>query len=197
MLKIVSGVGIIMTVIWGYVFSGGAKYMYELTCISNLATGLVLILDGLFYKSKKMSFLYLLILPTIMSVFLVTVVCTITGLSHFNFSGGFFFMHAINPLIILTFYSFTCPKIGENAALIQIFTSPCFMIIYLLCDYIRFVITGELIYGLIPNEYMYAWLVPLIGVGVYALLAFMSYGLISLRNWIITVQEKRASKKTV
>jgi len=195
LLKIIFGIGIIMTVIWGYVFSGGAKYMYELTCISNLAAGLILIVDGIFYKSEKASFLYLFILPTIMSVFLVTVICTLTRISHFNFSGGFLFMHAINPLVILVFYSLTYPKIDKKTELIRIFTSPLLMIIYLLFDYIRYLITGELIYGLIPNEYLYPWLIIIIGIVIYALLAFMSYGLTRLREKIFELQSKKTSDK--
>lgn len=189
--KILIGIEIIFTVIWGYPLSGGGEYMYELTCLSNLAGGILLILDGILYKKRQIGLIYPYVLTCILPVFFITVICTIFNIAHFNFSGGFFFMHAINPLVILAFFTFFYPVNKKRENIIVIFTSPLPILLFLLFDLIRFYIRGELIYGLIPKEAMQVWIVILIGLIVYALIAFLAFGLLSLRKSTYRFQERR------
>ncbi|MFA6862196.1 MAG: hypothetical protein WCR56_07515 [Bacilli bacterium] len=190
LLKVYSGLFILFTVIWGYILNGEAAYMYELTCLSNLLAGTLLILDGLLHQKKLIGFLYVLVLACIIPVFLVTVVCAIGGLASFNFSGGFFFMHAINPLILLSFFAFTNINPNKKENLISIFMAPLPILLYLLFDLIRFYVVGELVYGLIPSEYLLPWVIILIAIGVYLLLAFLGWGLVSLRKGIFNLRNK-------
>ncbi|MFA6830446.1 MAG: hypothetical protein WCR67_07105 [Bacilli bacterium] len=190
LMKVYSGSFILFTVIWGYMLNGGIGYMYELTCLSNLLAGLLLILNGIFYQKKIFGFLFILVLACILPVFLVTVVCSIAGLASFNFSGGFFFMHAINPLIVLAFFAFTNPFTDKKENLISIFTAPLPILLYLLFDLIRYYVVGELVYGLIPTEYLFPWVIILIALGVYILLASLGWGLLSLRQGIFNLRNR-------
>ena len=52
---------------------------------------------------------------------------------------------------------------------------------YLLFDLIRFLITGVLVYGLIPTEILTPISAILIGVGSYFLMAFLSFGFMKLK----------------
>lgn len=193
-IQLIFGIAIIFTVLWGYVFDGEASYMYELTCISNLAAGLLLILDAIFYKNHKLSFLYLLILPCILTVFFVTFICSVSGLGSFNWSGAFLFMHGINPWIVLIFFAITYPLLDKKKNIISIFTAPSFLLVYLQFDLIRYYVTGELIYGLLEPENMVAWVIILFAIGAYILEALLAYGLISLRKGVICLEKKHSAK---
>ena len=69
----------------------------------------------------------------------------------------------------------------------RILISPLMIMCYLLFDYIRYIATGNLVYGLIPTEGITVISAMLIGIGFYSLMAFMSYGLIDLK---LIVQKK-------
>lgn len=71
----------------------------------------------------------------------------------------------------------------------RIFIFPLMIMSYLLFGYIRYIITGDLVYGLISTKSLTAISASLIGVGFYLLMAFMSYGLIDLK---LSVQKKKA-----
>lgn len=55
---------------------------------------------------------------------------------------------------------------------------------YALFDLIRFILTGELVYGLVATDALNYISVPLIGIGLYLLMAFMSYGLLELKLYV-------------
>ena len=185
-VKIIAGLFILGTVLWGYNFD--FSYMYELTFISNSSCGLLLLLDGtvsLFKKKALPAFLYQLVLPCINTVFF-SVFFKIFGWHDFNFSGGFFFMHGINPIVFMLIYLFfTKLEIKNKTDYVRrIFIAPAMIMAYALFDLIRFIITGELVYGLIASDNLNYISVPLIGIGLYLLMAFMSYGLLDLKLYV-------------
>lgn len=55
---------------------------------------------------------------------------------------------------------------------------------YLIFDFIRYVVTGKLVYGLIATENINYVSVLLIGVIFYLLMAFMSYGLLDFKLFV-------------
>ena len=55
---------------------------------------------------------------------------------------------------------------------------------YALFDLIRFILTGELVYGLVATDALNYISVPLIGIVLYLLMAFMSYGLLELKLYV-------------
>lgn len=190
-VKVIVGLFILGTVLMGYNF----HLSYELTFISNSFCGLLLLLDGIvgLLKKKELSTtLYQLVLPCIMTVFFTTVF-QLFGWHSFNFSGMFFFMHAINPVVFLLMYLFlTKLEISNKADYIRrIFVAPVMIMAYALFDLIRFIITGDLVYGLIAVEHLNFVSVPLIGIGLYFLMAFMSYGLLDLKLFV----QKKTRKK--
>ena len=185
-LKIIVGLFILDTVLYGYNFD--FSHAYELTFVSNTSCGLLLLIDGIVSLIKKKSvpiFLYQCVLPCINTVFF-SVFFKLFGWHDFNFYGGFFFMHGINPVIFLVLYLFSTNLIIKDKRdyIRRIFIAPIMMMTYLLFDFIRYVVTGKLVYGLIATENLNYISVPLIGVVFYLLMAFMSYGLLDLKMFV-------------
>ena len=184
--KIIVGLFIILTTLGGYKFQ--SSYMHELTFISNFSCGLLLLLDGLISLTRKKALpaiLYQFVLPCILTVF-CTVFFKIFGWYDFNFSGMFFFMHGINPILVLIMYLFTTKlELKDKKDYVRrIFITPAMVMCYLLFDYIRFLITGNLVYGLVSTESLTFVKAAIIGIVYYASIAFMSYGLLVLKLYV-------------
>ena len=185
-IKLIDGIFIILTAIWGY--HNSIDHMYELTFISNTSCGIVLLSDGLIELSIKKNvpaWIYQIVLLCTNVVFFCCVF-TLLGWHSFNFSGAFFFLHVINPPLFLAIYLF-CTELkieGKSDYIRRIFISPLMIMSYLLFDYIRYIITGDLVYGLLPTESLTFVAAMLIGIGFYLLMAFMTYGLIDLKLYI-------------
>lgn len=92
-------------------------------------------------------------------------------------------MHAVNPIIFLLIYLyFTKLKLsGKKEYMKRVFLAPTMLTAYAAFDFIRFLITVELVYGLIAADKLNYISVPLIGIVLYFLMAFMSYGLLELK----------------
>ena len=185
-IQIIAGIFIVLTAIWGY--HNSIDHMYELTFISNTSCGIVLLSDGLIKLSmnkKVPAWIYQMVLPCTNVVFF-SCVFTLLGWHSFNLSGAFFFLHIINPPLFLLIYLF-CAELkieSKSDYLKRIFISPLMIMCYLLFDYIRYIITGNLVYGLISTERITIISAMLIGIGFYLLMAFMSYGLIDLKLYV-------------
>lgn len=184
--KIIVGLFILSTTLVGYEFH--VSLMHELTFISNSSSGLLLVSDGIVGLIKKRSLpviLYQFVLPCILTVF-CTVFFKIFGWFDFNFEGMFFFMHGINPILILAMFLFTTKLElkDKKDRFRRIFIAPAMAMCYLLFDYIRFLITGSLVYGLVPAESLTFGVAALIGIVYYAAIAFMSWGLLNLKLYV-------------
>ncbi|MDE6596217.1 MAG: hypothetical protein K2K44_09435 [Oscillospiraceae bacterium] len=182
--KIVVGLFILFTVFTGYNF----QLSYELTFISNFSCGLLLLLDGtvsLIRKKTLPAILYQFVLPCILTVF-CCIFFKIFGWHDFNFSGMFFFMHGINPVLALAMYLFTTKLELKNKKdyIRRIFIAPAMVMCYVLFDYIRFLITGSLVYGLVSTENLTFVKAAVIGIVYYSSIAFMSYGLLNLKLYV-------------
>ncbi len=98
----------------------------------------------------------------------------------------FFFMHGINPVLVLAMYLFTTKLELKNKKdyIRRIFIAPAMVMSYVLFDYIRFLITGSLVYGLVSTESLTFVKAAAIGIVYYASIAFMSYGLLNLKLYV-------------
>lgn len=185
-IKMIVGIFIIGMAVWGY--HNAVPFMYELTFISNSVCGLVLLSDGLMglFSKKKVPALVYQNPMLCTNVVFFSCIFTLLGWHGFNFEGAFFFLHAIDPPLVLIIYLFCVDlKIENKADYIKgIFISPVMIMGYLLFDYIRYLVTGQLVYGLLPANILNAVSVPLIGAGFYLIMAFMSYGLIKLKLFL-------------
>lgn len=148
--------------------------MYELTFISNMVGAGLFLFDVVYVYVKQKwlpSVLFLIETVTISIVFLITVGCTVFSLAHFNFSGGMFFLHIVNPILCIGFYFLVESQRKFN--LIEIVLSPIFVMGYLLFDYIRFLFVGSFVYGLFPTEKMSLLNALTIGVVTYILIGIL------------------------
>lgn len=185
-LKIFFGLMIVLTAIIAY--RNSFDHLYELTFLSNSTCGLVLLTDGILncVLNKRIPVIIFQALIVVTNVVFCTCVLTLLGLHTFNFSGAFFFLHAINPPVFLLLYLFTTRLEikSKKEYMIRIFASPAIIMGYLLFDIIRYCVTGNLVYGLISPEYLTVVSVPLIGIVFYFLMAFMAYGLQELKLFV-------------
>ena len=118
------------------------EYTLELTCISNLCIGILLLFTGINTTKKKIK-----IPSVIYHMWLVTIllVCIISCVGHFNFHGAFFFLHLVNPLLFLIYY---LVFIDDTKRSKQILLTPFPVLFYLIFDYIVGKLRGRFIYGI-------------------------------------------------
>ena len=127
--------------------------MYELTFLSNLAGGCLFLVDGLLNITAKKTLhnqFFLIVNIALFTVFFISVCGTLSGFAHFNFSGGMFLLHVINPTAVMIFYLLT--KGEKDFHIKSVLLAPLLLMLFMCFDYIRFLLTGNLIYGLFPAE---------------------------------------------
>ena len=81
--------------------------MHELTFISNMVGAGLLLSDATYAVVKRKwlpSVLFLIETVAISIVLLIAGGCTVSGLAHFNYSGGIFFLHVVNSIVLMGFY---------------------------------------------------------------------------------------------
>lgn len=167
-------IGTIMLASALYTYIPQPQYIHELTFLSNMAGAVLFLSDYALKKAKQKKLphvLYLAETVTISVVFLISVVGTVSGLAHFNFRGGMFFCHVINPVLVVLYYVFFR---GERELRIaDLALSPILLSAYLLLDYIRFLKTHELVYGLFPADKLTFLTAVMIGLMFYIITAVL------------------------
>lgn len=161
----------LISVLMGYLPE--PECMVELTCLSNTAAGILLIVEE--YQEWKygqtiFSNAYLIMSATL---FLVFVVCTgsLSGAYHMNMSGAFFFLHVVNPIAFLIIY-FT--RVNERKHSIRkCFLSPLFVMLYLVFDYSIGYGSGHFVYGFITPQELGIFQATVIAVILYGVVYFM------------------------
>lgn len=185
-IKIIIGLAIFLSAIVGY--RNSFNYFYELTFLSNVSCGVLLILDGVLhiFSKKEIPVIAYQMVVLCTNVIFFTCVFTILGWHTFNFEGTFIFLHVINPPVFLLCYLFLTKLTVKNKKeyLKYIFVCPLLLMTYILFDYIRYLVTGNLVYGLINAENHNIISLLLIGFAFYLLMSFMSYGILKLKLFI-------------
>ena len=171
-----------------YAYYGDYDYLYELTALSNLLNGVILIACGILGLCQKRLniIIRLMALVCIMCIY-ATVFMVAFDISQFNFDGGFMLLHGVNPLIALVFFLFgeSCEFNGKKQLMMRIFLAPMLFMVYLLFDLIFYFCNGEFVYELLPSNF--AYLSPIVAIVMYGLLVAMGYGLMDLKK---SVQNK-------
>lgn len=125
-----------------YSYADNLKYAYELTFLSNLSTGLFLLVVGILWLCNKSVPQFLFLDFTIL-LLIVFGVCMAFA-AEFNFAGGFAFLHIVNPLLMLAFYLFF-----SNQSRVKwqfLFTILAMPIVYIIFALIFGATTGNYIY---------------------------------------------------
>ena len=168
-----------------YAYFGNYGYLYELTALSNLLNGVILIVCGILGLAKKRLniIVNLMALVCIMCVY-TTVFMVAFKISDFNFDGGFMLLHGVNPLIALAFFLFgeKCEFDDKKQSLMRIFLAPMLFMAYLLFDLIFYFCNGEFVYELLPSNL--AYLSPIVAIVMYGLLVAMGYGFMELKRLV-------------
>lgn len=181
-IKVVAGLLMIVSVL--IVYMPQPEYLIELTCISNSLGGLLLFADGILSMTKKKICSNSLYLNVAASIFIVFLICvgSLFGSYNFNFSGAFFFLHIINPIIFVCFYMIFVNEQGRKMRCVLI--APTMTMVYLLFDYVRYRFTGEFVYGFIENEeFTFAWVI-VAAIITYAFMYLLSLSLFSLNRFV-------------
>lgn len=181
-IKVVAGFLMIVSVLIGYMPQ--PEYLIELTCISNTLGGLLLFADGILSMTKKKICSNSLYLNVTASIFIVFLICvgSLFGSYSFNFSGAFFFLHIINPIIFVCFYMIFVNEQGRKMRCVLI--APTMTMVYLLFDNVRYRLTDEFVYGFIENEeFTLAWVI-VAAIITYAFVYLLSLSLFALNRFV-------------
>ena len=171
-VKMIIGFWMILTVLIGYIPQ--PEYLIELTCISNMLGGLLLLADGILGISKKEIHLNAFYLNAVVSILIVFFICllSLTGAYQFNFSGAFFFLHTFNPVAFTLCYLFFIDE--QNRTFKSVLTAPVMLMTYFLFDYMRYQLTGEFVYGFIELSDFALPIAAMAGAVLYALIFLLS-----------------------
>jgi hypothetical protein len=137
--------------------------------------------NGFLTKAQSINqLLFLMLAVTFFMEFFITVGGTLSGAAHFNFTGPMFLLHAVNPAIVVVWY---CLVKGRNGfKTVNILCAPLFVLVFLLFDYVRFLHTGTLIYGIIQPQNLTLKAGILIAAGTYGTMLLPSLMLAWIGN---------------
>lgn len=108
-------------------------YEFELTLLSNTITGMLFIIGGIYGICKKKDLPHTLYLNSVLLLQLVFFIC-MAFISEFRFSGGYVFLHIINPIIATIVYiSLTeCRKMPGIKVFLSALIFPFVYLIYVI-----------------------------------------------------------------
>ena len=180
--KIIVGLFMIAVVLIGYIPQ--PEYLVELTCVSNMLGGLLLLLDGVLNITKKKAFPNAFYMNITVSILLVFLVCmgSLIGAYKFNFNGAFFFMHVINPIVFVVYYIIFVNEQDRKVG--YVLKAPIMIMAYVLFDYIHYQFTGEFVYGFINSEKFTLVYAIIAGIVIYVLMYLLSLILFVLNRLV-------------
>lgn len=143
-ISVMLGLMFISTAIFAY--WGNFQYVYELTFLSNIATGIFLLITAILEKKGK-EIPQILYLDFTVLLFMVFLIC-IAFINEFNFTGAIFFLHIINPLTLIVYF-FIFNDLSKINNFLNVLT-----ILIIPFAYLAFAAT----YGSITGNYIYFFL---------------------------------------
>ena len=181
-IKILIGIMMLVTVAVGYIPT--PEYLVEFTCVSNTLGGILLIIDGILnFKNKSVpGILYLNVCAGILFVFLICL-GSLSGMYHMNYKGAFFFLHAVNPVLLTLCYILTKKDDAKNLWK-HLAGAPVLLLLYLLFDYILGNCRGYFVYGFCTPEQLSIGIALLVELIMYAVLWLFALGMFKLNQRI-------------
>lgn len=181
-IKIAAGLLMIANVLMGYIPQ--PEYLVELTCVSNMLGGLLLLTDGIVNATKRKSLPNSFYLNVAVSILMVFLVCmgSLSGAYKFNFRGAFFFMHVINPIVFVSCYMLF---VNEREREIRyVLTAPIMIMLYFVFDYVRSRIVGEFVYGFVEPGGLTFYYAIIAGLIMYIFMYLLGLGLFALNRLV-------------
>lgn len=165
-VSIILGIIFCVSVLVGYIPI--PEYFIELTCFSNMLIGILLIVTGINFliKGKRFSSIFYH-----MGLVTILLVCMVSCVGHFNFRGAFFFLHFVNPVLMLLYYLFLVEDDKHGKKLLY---TPIPVIIYLVFDYVIGKVTGHFVYGIFDVDEMNPARMILVACGIYMILLVLA-----------------------
>lgn len=136
-------------------YRGRSGFLHELTFLSNFSSGVFLSGTFLVRRSGR-KVPQILYFDCMMLLFLVLIVCTaFTGV--FKFNGPFFFLHMLNPLLMILYYFLFCDMNRVHKAR-QVLSALAAPFLYLIFAAVYGKTTGDSIYFFLNvKEYGYGY----------------------------------------
>lgn len=152
------------------------EFIVELTCISNFAIGIILILSGIRILKGKNHFPNIVYSTALVTIMLVFIIClgSLSGMYRMNFTGAFLFLHVINPILFLLYYMVFINE-KQNGTYKAVLLTPICALIYLGSDYIIGSIANKFVYGFFEPGELDFLMAILVGLTFYGFMLIIGY----------------------
>ena len=162
--------GILMPVMAIIGYFPEPELVVEFSCLSNVVTGIWLIIDGIL-KLKGKELPVRIFGNACVGLFVVFAICmgSLTGAYKMNFKGAFMFLHVISPILVMLFYIIFCDD-SKGKVIFKLLLNPVFLMIYFLFDFILGKARGYFVYGFFDAPGFGILHALIFGVVVYILL---------------------------
>lgn len=163
---------------------------YELTFLSSFLVGIFFAVSGVLslLNRRVPQILYLCATILLLIVFLVC----ITFSNQFQMSGGFVFLHVVNPLLVLAYTSFLCDLSKTSAKFVP--TVAALPLLYLVFMLIFGSVTGNYIYFFMNYEKVGIWYSVLFILGILAGIFAFGFALYALNKLLQKTIHKAISR---
>ena len=161
---------------------------YELTFLSSFIVGIFFIISGvlLLFNKRIPQILYLCANILLLIVFFVC----IAFVNQFQMSGGFAFLHIINPLLVFAYYLFLCDLTKTTVKIVPIVAA--IPLLYLVFVLIFGSATGNYIYFFMNYQKLGIWYSVLFILGILIGIFALGFALFYFNRFI----QKHINKNT-
>lgn len=164
---------------------------YELTFLSSFIVGIFFMVCGvlLLFNKRVPQIMYLCATILLLIVFFVCIAFS----NQFQMSGGFAFLHVVNPLLVLAYYLFLSDLSKTTVKLVP--TVAAIPLLYLAFVLIFGSVTGNYIYFFMNYEKVGVWYSVLFIIGILAGIFAFGFALYYLNRFIRKLINKRKLKQ--
>lgn len=163
-----------------FTYRGHFAETYELTFLSSFIVGIFFMVCGILFLFNKSvpQIIYLCATVLLLIVFFVCIAFS----NQFQMSGGFAFLHIVNPLLVLIYYLFLCDLSATTVKSVP--TVAAIPLLYLVFVLIYGSVTGNYIYFFMDYERVGFWYSVLFILGILAGIFAFGFALYYLNRLI-------------